>query len=201
MRQGNQLWNPSDDEGLHNRSVNLYYCDRRVWDLMHAGISCDIQSQYSRGGRNMCSDSVYTCMCARKGEVNVEPTEISSLHHWVNGTADMSCDFTAASWRVTLKPTHEHIAHQSEWGVLRFRCLCRGKQWQPAPPRTHTFKCTLAHLECLQWVGMGIKNGRKKSIWFHASLSRSLTDCDLSVLCTRKKTTRPQCHKTAQNRG
>lgn len=138
MRQGNQLWNPSDDEALHNRSVNLYYCDRRVWDLMHAGISCDIQSQYSRGGRNMCSDSVYTCMCARKGEVNVEPTEISSLHHWVNGTADMSCDFTAASWRVTLKPTHEHIAHQSEWGVLRFRCLCWGKQWQPAPPRTHT---------------------------------------------------------------
>lgn len=164
MRQGNQLWNPSDDEGLHNRSVNLYYCDRRVWDLMHAGISCDIQSQYSRGGRNMCSDSVYTCMCARKGEVNVEPTEISSLHHWVNGTADMSCDFTAASWRVTLKPTHEHIAHQSEWGVLRFRCLCRGKQWQPAPPRTHThtFKCTLAHLECLQWVEMGRKNRRKK---------------------------------------
>lgn len=113
------LTNPCDEKPLHNRSVNLYHCDHRAWDLVHAGISCDVQSQYSWGGwvvvmRVTCSDSA--CVC--KGEVDVEPTESSPLHHWVNGTTDVSCDFTAASWRVTLKPTHEHITHQSEWGVL-----------------------------------------------------------------------------------
>lgn len=136
------LTNPSDDKALHNRPVNLYHCDHRAWDLMHAGISCDIQSQYSWGGRNTCSDSVCTYMCVCKGEVDVEPTEISPLHHWVNGTTDVSCDFTAASWRVTLKPTHEHIAHQSEWGVLLLPLLVPGKTMAapPPPPQVHT--CT-----------------------------------------------------------
>lgn len=134
------LTNPSDDKALHNRPVNLYHCDHRAWDLMHAGISCDIQSQYRQGGRNTCSDEVCVPTCVCRGEVDVEPTEISPLHHWVNGTTDVSCDFTAASWRVTLKPTHEHIAHQSEWGVRCFLCLCRGKQWQPpSSARLHTW--------------------------------------------------------------
>jgi len=139
------LTNPSDDKALHNCPVNLYLCDHRARELMHAGISFDIQSQYSWGGRVGCGcgcGCVCVCVCVCRGEVDVEPTEISPLHHWVNGTTDVSCDFTAASWRVTLKPTHEHIAHQSEWGVLCFRCLCRGKNngRPPPPPQVHT--CT-----------------------------------------------------------
>lgn len=131
------LTNPPDDKALHNRPVKLYHCDLRAWDLMHAGISCDTQSQYSWGGRNTWSDCVRVCEHVCKEEVDVEPTVISPLHHWVNGTTDVSCDCTAASWRVTLEPTHEHIAHQSEWAVLCFPCLCRGKQWQH--PLLHTW--------------------------------------------------------------
>lgn len=161
---------------------------------MHAGISCDIQSQYSWGGRNTCSDSVCMYVCVCKREVDVEQTEISPLHHWVNGTTDVSCDFTAASWRVTLKPTHEHIAHQSEWGVLCFPCMCWGKQWQP-PPQVHTCTPGMSRMS-----GDGNeKEKKKKSIWFHASLSRSLTDCDLPLLRNGKEMARPRCHKTTQS--
>lgn len=159
--------------------------------LLHAGISCDIQSQYSWGGRNTCSDSVCTHVCA-KGEVDEKPTEIPPLHHWVNGTTDMSCNFTAASWRVTLKPTHEHIAHQSEWGVLCC-AACTLKNNGIPPP----LKCILAHLECLEWVEMGMKN--KKNPFGFMHLSRSLTDCDLPLLGNGKETARPWCHKMTQS--
>lgn len=62
------------------------------------------------------------------------------------------------------------------------------------PPRSH-----YAHLECRERGRRQRKRGAKKSIWFHSSLTRRLTDGDLPPLNKGKETAWPQSHKTAQS--
>lgn len=63
-----------------------------------------------------------------------------------------------------------------------------------SPPQVHTCTPGMSRMS-----GDGNEKGGKKSIWFHASRTRSLTDCDLPLLRYRKEAARPRCHKTAQS--
>lgn len=95
----------------------------------------------------------------------------------------MAGDIEAHAW------TH----HPSKRMKRSLLSCAQEKQCQPlSSARLHTWN--------VEWVEMGNKKTEKKkeSIWIRAFLTRSLTDCDLSLLRNGKETTRPQCHKTAQ---
>lgn len=134
-RWGHQLLtNPSDDRALHNRPVNLYQCDHRAWDLMHAGISCDIPSQWSWGGRNTCSEGVCTYMWGGWGtNRDLFTSSLSKWHHRRElrlHSCLMAGDIEAHAW-----------THRSSKRMRRslLPLLVRRKN-NGSPPQVHT--CT-----------------------------------------------------------
>lgn len=180
---------PQMDKALHNRIVNLYHSDHR--DLMHAGISCDIQSQYSlRWEEHMLRQSMY--MCAKRGgecgtNRDLPTSSLSKWHHRHElrlHSCLMAGDIEAHAW------THRSSKRMRRSSLPLLR---------PRKTMAYPLKCTRAHLECLECVEMGMEKGGKIHLG-HASLTRSLTDCDLSLLHNGKETTRPRSHKTARSR-
>lgn len=68
-----------------------------------------------------------------------------------------------------------------------------------SPPRVHTSTPGMSRMSGDRKEKESKKKTKKKTIWFHASLTRSLTDCDLPLLHKGKEVARPRCHKTAQS--
>lgn len=67
----------------------------------------------------------------------------------------------------------------------------------PTPPRVHTLHTWNVYRVSRDGKEKGERKKKKKSIWFHSSLTRSLTDCDLPPLNKGKETAWPQRRKNA----
>lgn len=131
---------------------------------------CGAESQ--RGNTSKVSDE----------EVNVEPTDLltSSLSKWHQG------DELQLHSCLMAGDIEEHApTHRSSKRMRRpFASTACDEENNGSRPQVRS-----------RTPGMsGVK-----SIWLHACLTISLTDCDLSLLRNGKETTRPRCYKTAQS--
>lgn len=122
------------------------------------------------GGTHAPAGCVSVRVCKRGGECGTNWDLLtSSLSKWHRRhelrlhSCLVAGDIEAHAW------THRSSKRMRRSSLLLLMLRKNNGNYPP-------LECILVHLECLEWVEM---KGTKKSIWIHASLTTSSTDCDL----------------------